>query len=139
MPSRHPFGNDPAKIDRYVKFWSRDTVNRPLVGFSFVGWYPLEYFTVCKSWQVDDYITPDMIRPDEWMDDYEGLLREGEAVDDDMLRGACPIQVAFPLWVPKTPPAVTILASRGQVSILQEDRSEEISSLPEGAQCRHSA
>lgn len=100
MRARYPFGNDPAKIDRYVRFWNRDTVDRPLLGFSFVGWYPLEYFTVCKSWQVGDEISPDMIRPEEWMDDYEGLLREGEAVDDDMLRGACPIQVAVPCFLP---------------------------------------
>ena len=100
MTSGYPFGNDPGKIERYKAFWNRDTVDRPLVGFSFVGWYPLEYFTVCQSWEVNDYITPDMIVPDEWMDDYEDLLREGEEVDDDMLRGACPIQVAFPCFIP---------------------------------------
>ena len=100
MTSGYPFGNDPGKIERYKAFWNRDTVDRPLVGFSFVGWYPLEYFTVCQSWEVNDYITPDMIKPDEWMDDYEDLLREGEEVDDDMLRGACPIQVAFPCFIP---------------------------------------
>lgn len=100
MASHYPFGNDPAKIERYRKFWSRADVDRPLVGFSFVGWYPLEYFSVCKTWQVDQYITPDMLNPAEWLDDYEGLLREGESLDDDMLRGACPIQVAFPCFIP---------------------------------------
>jgi len=100
MASDYPFGNDPAKIERYKAFWNREEVDRPLVGFSFVGWYPLEYFTACKSWKVDDYITPEMIDPDEWLDDYEGLLREGEEVEDDMLRGACPIQVAFPCFIP---------------------------------------
>ena len=100
MTSKYPFGNDPAKIDRYKAFWNRDAVDRPLVGFSFVGWYPLEYFTVCKSWNVNDYIKPDMLKPAEWMDDYEDLLREGEEVEDDMLRGACPIQVAFPCFLP---------------------------------------
>ncbi len=84
MKSGYPFGNDPGKIERYKAFWNRDEVDRPLVGFSFVGWYPLEYFTVCKSWNVNDYITPDMLIPDEWMDDYEELLREGEEVEDEM-------------------------------------------------------
>ena len=41
MTSNYPFGNDPAKIERYKAFWNRDDVDRPLVGFSFVGWYPL--------------------------------------------------------------------------------------------------
>jgi hypothetical protein len=50
-----------------------------------------------------------MLEPDEWLDDYEGLLREGEEVEDDMLRGACPIQVAFPCFLP------AILGSRIRV------------------------
>jgi hypothetical protein len=28
------FGNDPAKIEGYKKFWKREPVKRPLVGFS---------------------------------------------------------------------------------------------------------
>jgi hypothetical protein len=100
MATSYPFGNDPEKIERYRAFWSRADVDRPLVGFSYVGWYPLEYFSVCKSWEVDDHITPEMLNPDEWLDDYETLLREGEEVEDDLLRGACPIQVAFPCFVP---------------------------------------
>ena len=45
MTSSHPFGNNPEKIERYRDFWNRSPVDRPLVGFSFVGWYPLEYFS----------------------------------------------------------------------------------------------
>lgn len=100
MASSRAFGNDPAKIERYKAFWNREAVERPLVGFSFVGWYPLEYFSACRSWKVNDYITPEMLKPDEWLDDYEGLLREGEEIEDDMLRGACPVQVAFPCFIP---------------------------------------
>ncbi|MBC8869676.1 MAG: hypothetical protein H8E44_09680 [Planctomycetes bacterium] len=109
MTSRYPFGNDPAKVERYKAFWNREAADRPLAGFSFVGWYPLEYFTACKSWKVDDHIAPEMLEPEEWLDDYEGLLREGEEVEDDMLRGACPIQVAFPCFIP------AILGSRIRV------------------------
>ena len=100
MASSHPFGNDPAKIERYRAFWNRDQVDRPLVGFSFVGWYPLEYFSVCKTWKVNDHITPDMLTPDDWLDDYERLLAEGDEIEDDMLRGACPVQVALPCFIP---------------------------------------
>ncbi|MAE61673.1 MAG: hypothetical protein CMJ49_09995 [Planctomycetaceae bacterium] len=100
MASSHPFGNDPSKIDRYKAFWGRADVDRPLVGFSVVGWYPLQYFSACRTWHVNDYVTPDMIRPGEWLNDYEQLLREGEELEDDILRGACPIQVAFPCFIP---------------------------------------
>ena len=119
MASSYPFGNDPAKIERYQAFWNREDVDRPLVGFSFVGWYPLEYFSACRSWKVDQYITPEMLKPDEWLDDYEELLREGEAAADDMLRGACPIQVAFPCFIP------AILGSKIRVlpdNVLGEER-----------------
>jgi len=100
MASNRAFGNDPAKIARYKAFWNREAVDRPLVGFSFVGWYPLEYFSACRAWKVNDSITPEMLKPHQWLDDYEGLLREGEEIEDDMLRGACPIQVAFPCFIP---------------------------------------
>lgn len=65
MASTHPFGNDPAKIERYKAFWNRDPVDRPLVGFSFVGWYPLEYFSVSRSWSINDRISPDMLQPQQ--------------------------------------------------------------------------
>ncbi len=100
MASSYPFGNDPAKIDRYRAFWKRAEADRPLIGFSFVGWYPLEYFSACRSWKVNDYVTPEMLNPDQWLEDYERLLGEGEDLEDDMLRGACPIQVAFPCFIP---------------------------------------
>ncbi len=122
MASSHPFGNDPAKIERYKAFWNREAVDRPLVGFSFVGWYPLQYFSVCRSWKVNDYVTPEMLKPDEWLDDYEGLLSEGEEVQDDMLRGACPIQVAFPCFIP------AILGCR--IRVLPDNVMGEEQSLP---------
>jgi len=100
MATKHPFGNDPAKIDGYKAFWNREEMKRPLVGFSFVGWFPLEYFSACKSWRVNDYITPEMIDPDSWLDDHERLLEEGEKIEDDILRGACPSQVAVPCFLP---------------------------------------
>jgi hypothetical protein len=89
-----PYGNDPAKIERYNAFWNRAGVKRPLVGFTFVGWFPLGEFTACKSWSSSKYLTPDMIAPEDFMEDHLRLLREGESVDDDLLRGACPTQVA---------------------------------------------
>ena len=90
------YGNDPAKIQRYEAFWSRRDVNRPLVGFSFVGWFPLGEFEACKAWSSCSYLTPDMIVPEAFIEDHLRMLREGEVLDDDVLRGAGPTQVAVP-------------------------------------------
>lgn len=95
--AREPFGNDPAKTERYRAFWGREAVERPLVGFSFKSWFPLEEYAASAAWQSARRLTPEMVRPEEFMDDQERLLREGEALDDDILRGACPSQ-AVP-WI----------------------------------------
>jgi len=95
----YPFGNDPTKIDRYRAFWRRADARRPLVGFSLAGWFPLEEFSAAKRWDPAVPLTPEMIRPEEFLEDHLRLLVEGESMDDDLIRGACPAQVAIP-WLP---------------------------------------
>ena len=94
-----PFGNAPAKIDRYQAFWNRSSVPRPLVGFSLAGWFPVQEFQACRAWRSLDHLTPEKIDPQAFLEDHLRLLREGEIVDDDLIRGACPGQVAIP-WLP---------------------------------------
>jgi hypothetical protein len=94
-----PFGNNPAKVDRYRAFWNRSSVSRPLVGFSLVGWFPVQEFQTCQAWRALDHLTAEKIDPQAFLDDHLRLLLEGEVVDDDMIRGACPGQVAIP-WLP---------------------------------------
>lgn len=93
------FGNDPRKIARYRAFWAREPVRRPLVGFSFIGWFPLEEFAVCRAWGTEGNLSPEMVEPEAFLEDHLRMLREGEIVDDDLIRGACPGQVAIP-WLP---------------------------------------
>lgn len=93
------FGNDPAKIERYRAFWARSDVRRPLAGFSLVGWFPLDEFRAARAWEGADYLTPEMVQPWALLPDHLRMLREGETMEDDMLRGACPGQVAIP-WLP---------------------------------------
>jgi len=90
--STYPFGNDPAKVEGYKAFWNRDPVPRPLVGFSIKSWFPLEEFAASRTWQSHEILTPEMIDPEAFMEDQERLLREGEEMDDDILRGASPSQ-----------------------------------------------
>ncbi len=90
--STHPMGNDPAKVQRYENFWNRDCVARPLIGFSIKGWFPLDEFAASRKWRSQDVLTTEMVEPEAFMDDQERLLHEGEAMDDDILRGASPSQ-----------------------------------------------
>jgi hypothetical protein len=94
--SKFPYGNDPAKIERYKAFWGRAEVKRPLVGFTFVGWFPFGEFAVCKTWHSTKYLTPEMIDPAAFIEDHVRMIREGESIDDDLLRGAGPTAVAVP-------------------------------------------
>ena len=119
MGSPHPFGNDPEKIERYRAFWDRAEVDRPLVGFSYKSWFPLQEYAASALWQDAEELTPDMVEPEAFMDDQERLLREGEELDDDILRGASPSQ-AVP-WL------AGMLGSRLRIlpgSILGEQRSQ---------------
>ena len=88
----HEFGNDPAKIERYRKFWTREPVDRPLVGFSLKSWFSILEFSATKKWQIGAPLTPEAILPEEFVGDQEQLLREGETIEDDILRGASPLQ-----------------------------------------------
>lgn len=97
--SKAEFGNDPAKIEKYKAFWKLEDAKRPLVGFSFASWFPLGEFSACKAWGSSKYLTPEMINPADFIDDHVRMLREGETVDDDIIRGACPTQVAV-LFLP---------------------------------------
>ena len=55
MASQAPFGNDASKIDRYRAFWDRSDVDRPLVGFSFKSWFPLQEYAASAAWQSADF------------------------------------------------------------------------------------
>lgn len=90
-----PFGNDPAKIERYKAFWNRDSVERPLAGFTFKTWFPMREFKASLAWETlaTDHLTPDMIDPEEFADDEEQILSEGERTGDDIFRGAAASQV----------------------------------------------
>jgi len=127
MP-KSPFGNDPAKIERYKAFWKRAGVSRPLVGFTLRGWFPLEEYAATRAWPVNSYLTPDMVSPEAFLLDEERLLKEGEILDDDIIRGDMPAAAVIP-WLSG------MLGSRLRIlpgNVLGEDRSaswEEMDAL----------
>ncbi len=127
MPT-FPFGNDPAKIERYKAFWSRAYAARPMVGFTMRGWFPLEEYAATRAWPVNDYLTPDMVLPEAFLADEERLLKEGEVLDDDIIRGDMPAAAVIP-WLSG------MLGSKLRIlpgNVLGEDRSaswEEMEAL----------
>ncbi|MBW1700150.1 MAG: hypothetical protein JRH18_15760 [Deltaproteobacteria bacterium] len=88
----YPFGNDPSKVENYKKFWNRQPVDRPLTGFSFKTWFSILEYSATRKWRTNEWLTPDMVLPENFLEDQEKLLKEGEVLDDDILRGACPLQ-----------------------------------------------
>lgn len=92
------FGNDPRKIEGYKAFWTRTDVARPLVGFTMRGWFPLQEYVATRAWPTDTYLTPEMVVPEAFLADEERLLKEGEVLDDDILRGDMPAAAAIP-WL----------------------------------------
>jgi len=117
--SSAPFGNDPAKIERYKSFWRRADATRSLVGFTTRGWFPLEEYAATRAWPVNSYLTPEMVVPEAFLEDEERLLEEGEVLDDDIIRGDMPAAAAIP-WLSG------MLGSRLRIlpgNVLGEDRS----------------
>ena len=92
MTMGYPFGNDPAKIAGYRRFWARESVERPLIGFTLKAWFPMYEFAASRAWLEFDYLTPDMIHPEDFIEDQEKMLGEGEVIEDDILRGAGPCE-----------------------------------------------
>lgn len=123
-----PFGNDPAKIERYKAFWSRADTARPLVGFTMRGWFPLEEYAATRAWPVNSHLTPDMVVPEAFLEDEERLLKEGEILDDDIIRGDMPAAAAIPWLSGMLGSSLRILPG----NVLGEDRSatwEEMETL----------
>jgi hypothetical protein len=96
--SKIPFGNDPLKIEKYKAFWNREEMERPLIGFTLRGFFPLEEYRVTSSWKLDTLLTPDMIKPEDFMDDEMKILKEGEILNDDIIRGDSPAAAVIP-WL----------------------------------------
>ena len=126
--SATPFGNDPAKIERYKAFWNRAATTRPLVGFTLRGWFPLEEYGATRAWPANTYLSPEMVVPEAFLEDEERLLGEGEILDDDIIRGDMPAAAVIP-WLSG------MLGSRLRIlpgNVLGEDRSanwEEMEAL----------
>lgn len=95
MSTHYFYGNNPSKIDKYKTFWNLDNTDCPLIGFTLRGYLPLEEYTVTKLWRSGIMLQPEMINPEDFIDDEEKILREEELIDDDIIRGCSPMASAI--------------------------------------------
>jgi hypothetical protein len=115
-----------TKIRRYRAFWNRATVDRPIVGFSLGGWFPLESYSAMEKLRGLPRLQPEMIRPEALFADYDRLVETFDRVEDDVIRAVAPIP-PFPwfeamLGVPVEVGNESIWAREGGFDYLQMDR-----------------
>ena len=79
------------KTERYHRFWDRSPVDRPLIGFSVGGWFPLQSYRTMQTLRGKAALSPDVLRAEEFRPDYEGVVALWDGVEDDMIRGLAPI------------------------------------------------
>ena len=79
------------KIKKYHDFWFGAKVERPLIGFSLGGWFPLQSYTAIHKFRGKGRLTPDQVQPEEFLPDYDRIVAQWNSVEDDVLRGVAPI------------------------------------------------
>ena len=79
------------KIKKYHDFWSGAEVERPLIGFSLGGWFPLQSYTAMHKFRGKGRISPEQVHPEEFFPDYDRIVAQWEPVEDDVIRGVAPI------------------------------------------------
>lgn len=83
--------NITEKLGRYTRFWSRSPVERPLIGFSVGGWFPLQSYRAMQKLRGKPTLAPEDLHPEEFLPDYDGVVALWGGVEDDMIRGVAPI------------------------------------------------
>jgi len=79
------------KIEGYKKFWNREEVKRPLIGYDVGGYHPFKRFKAMKKLKERKYLLPELLNPDEYINDYQDFYLESTGVDDDLIKGVTPI------------------------------------------------
>jgi len=83
--------NFAGRIDRYNRFWVSSPVDRPLIGFSVGGWFPLQSYRAMRRLRGKSALSPDDLYPEEFLADYERVVAQWDGVEDDMIRGVAPL------------------------------------------------
>ena len=79
------------KINKYRVFWDNAPVERPLIGFSLGGWFPLQSYTALGKFRGRKGIAADELRPEDYLADYDRLVASWNGVEDDAIRAVAPL------------------------------------------------
>lgn len=112
------------KLTKYKAFWANSPVDRPLIGFSLGGWFPLQSYSTMQRFRGEGALTPDKLDPEEFFPDYDRIVSQWDTVEDDILRAVAPIP-PFPWLEAMLGTPVRI----GEESIWAEEGGFDYSSL----------
>ena len=80
------------KIAKQLKFWNREEVDQPLIGYSIGNYFPSSrYPTATSLFKENEWITPEILNPQDFIEDYERLYQLSLSVDQDLIWVAEPL------------------------------------------------
>jgi hypothetical protein len=79
------------KIKKYEAFWENTPLERPLIGFSVGGWFPLQSYRALGSFRGRKGISVDELHPEEYLADYDRLVASWDGIEDDIIRAVAPL------------------------------------------------
>jgi hypothetical protein len=94
---QHPAGGGTVsadierKLKRYRQFWEGSPMDRPIIGFSLGGWFPLHHYSALQKLRNQGNMAPDQFDPEEFFGDYDRIVAQYENVNDDVIRAVAPL------------------------------------------------
>ncbi|MBW1698997.1 MAG: hypothetical protein JRH18_05090 [Deltaproteobacteria bacterium] len=79
------------KIKGYQKFWKQQQVLGPLIGFDVGGFFPFKWFKALRTLKENDWLLPEQLMVEQYLDDYTKLYKRSSSVNDDLIKGVSPI------------------------------------------------
>lgn len=79
------------KIEGYQKFWNLEEVQQPLIGFDVGGFFPFQWFSALRQIKENEFLQPELLIVDKYLDDYTKLYKRSVSVNDDLIKGVSPI------------------------------------------------
>jgi len=79
------------KLARYRSFWSREPVERPIIGFSLGGWFQLQNYSALERLRNRAKIEPHQFPPEDFFPDYDRIVSHWDEIEDDLVRAVAPL------------------------------------------------
>ena len=80
-----------GKIRKYRSFWANEPVERPLIGFSLGGWFPIQSYTALGRFRGRKGVAAEELLPEDYLADYDRLVASWDGVEDDTIRAVAPL------------------------------------------------